>query len=46
MAHTQTMDPIEEYRSLRSRIDEEIRKLEGLHGADITCHHGLRRMLR
>ena len=34
------MDPIEEYRSLRSRIDEEIRKLEGLHGQDITCHAG------
>jgi len=40
MAHNQTMDLIEEYRSLRSRIDEEIRKLEGLHGPDITCHQG------
>jgi Fe-S-cluster containining protein len=34
------MDPIDEYRNLRSRIDEEIKKLEGLHGGDITCHPG------
>jgi Fe-S-cluster containining protein len=40
MAHNKTVDPIEEYRSLRSRINEEIRKLEGLHGADIACHQG------
>jgi uncharacterized protein len=40
MINELTTDPIEEYRSLRSRIDEEIRKLEGLHGADMTCHKG------
>jgi uncharacterized protein len=34
------MDPIEEYRNLRLRIDEEIKKVEELHGRDITCHPG------
>ena len=34
------MDPIEGYRNLRLRIDEEIRRLEELHSTDITCHPG------
>jgi uncharacterized protein len=38
MAHNQTKDSIEEYRSLRSRIDEKIKRLEECHGSDITCH--------
>jgi len=40
MANEQTTDPIDEYRELRVRIDDEIKRLEGLHGADITCHPG------
>jgi uncharacterized protein len=40
MAHSQTKDSIEEYRGLRSRIDEKIKRLEELHGSDITCHSG------
>jgi Fe-S-cluster containining protein len=34
------MNPKENYRDLRSRIDEKIKKLEELHGSDITCHSG------
>jgi Fe-S-cluster containining protein len=33
-------EPDKEYRNLRSRIDEEIERLEGLHGQDITCRPG------
>lgn len=40
MTNELATDPIDEYRSLRSRIDEKIRRLEGLHGTDITCHPG------
>ena len=40
MAHNRTKDFIEEYRGLRSRIDEKIKRLEELHGSDITCHSG------
>ncbi len=40
MAYEQTKNPIEEYRKLRLNIDKEIKRLEELHGADITCHPG------
>jgi uncharacterized protein len=40
MAYEETTDPIQKYRSLRSRIDEKIKRLEELHGADITCRPG------
>lgn len=33
-------DPIEEYRTLRLRIDGEIEKLVRIHSSDITCHPG------
>ena len=42
MANELTTDPIGKYRNLRSHIDEKIKKLEGLHDADITCHAGCR----
>lgn len=40
MANKQETNPIAEYRNLRSEIDEEIKRLEELHGTDITCHPG------
>jgi Fe-S-cluster containining protein len=40
MASEQTTNPIEEYRRLRSRIDEQVKRLEGFHGTGITCHPG------
>ncbi len=40
MTNKQAIDPIAEYRKLRLKIDEEVKRLEELHGADITCHSG------
>jgi len=40
MGNKSLVNPIEEYHNLRSHIDEEIKKLEELHGGDITCHPG------
>lgn len=40
MASERTTTPIEEYRSLRSRIDKQVKRLEGLHGPDIVCRPG------
>jgi Fe-S-cluster containining protein len=33
-------DLIEEYRKFRSQIDEKVKRLEQLHGSDITCRPG------
>jgi uncharacterized protein len=40
MTHNETINPIDKYRGLRSHIDEKIKRLEEVHGSDITCHSG------
>jgi uncharacterized protein len=40
MGNKAIVNQTEEYRKLRSRIDVEIKRLEELHGSDITCHPG------